>query len=79
MDDESPYCSELIYKAFLTATGVALAPFQQLVELHFLRHLPEILILGRGELPWKRPLITPAALTRSPQLQLVHSEFEPST
>ena len=79
MDDDSPYCSELIYKAFLTATGVPLAPFQSLAELHFLRHLPEILILGRGEFPWDRALITPVALTRSSELRVVHSEFEPST
>jgi len=79
MDDERVYCSELIYKAFRSATGVALAPFQKRAELNFLRHLPALLILGQGELPWNREVITPFALTRSDKLRVIHSEFDPMT
>ena len=70
-DDDAIYCSELIFKAFKTATGEALGTTQRLAQLNW----PPFEALIRrleGAIPLDREMITPRALSEAPQLREVH-------
>ena len=72
-DSEKIYCSELIHMAWLEATGKRLGEVQKLGELNWKPYEQHILSLARiSKVPLEREMITPVALTRAPELELVH-------
>ncbi len=71
LDDESIYCSELLWKAYRDATGEDLAATQPLGELHWRPHERAIRRMEHGELPLARPIITPVAVAGSSALRSV--------
>jgi hypothetical protein len=74
-DDERIYCSELIAKAVVRATGVELAPPSALGPGGFGSHGPQILRLSKGRLTEQTPMVTPAALARAPGLVRIADEL----
>ena len=76
MDDETIYCSELVWKAYLNGTGIMLNQPETLTEYRFMPYLAQILWITEGESPFNRPLITPAALTGSPYLYEITNDFK---
>jgi len=76
MDDESIYCSELVWKAYLNGTGIMLNQPETLTEYRFMPYLPQILWITEGESPFDRPLITPAGLVGSPHLLEISNDFK---
>jgi len=75
MDDAAIYCSELIYKAFRTATGEELGHLQKLGETPLEPYEPVIKQLEGGQVPLERLMITRAPL-RGPQLEKVFEQKE---
>jgi hypothetical protein len=72
MDDGKIYCSELIYKAFLAATGERLGKTCTLGSLDWRPWEESILRFAHSARPpLERVMITPAALARAPQLEKV--------
>jgi len=76
MDDAAIYCSELIYKAFRTATGEELGHLQKLGELHWQPYEPVIKQLEGGRVPLDRLMITPRCLSEAPQLEKIFEQKE---
>ena len=70
-DDESFYCSELVYKATRDATGRELGKLDRLGDLDWKPHEATIRALEGGNPPLDRKMITPVALTRAPELKLL--------
>lgn len=70
-DDESLYCSELLYKATRDATGKELGKLDRLGDLDWKSHELTIRALEGGDPPLDRKMITPVALTRAPEVKLV--------
>ena len=77
MDDESIYCSELIYKAVKNATGVPVGKLDRLGDLDWRGHEALIRAIEGGALPLEREMISPRALTESPRLRKVFGEIPP--
>jgi len=74
MDDGKIYCSELVYKAFLAVTGERLGETCTLGSLDWRPWEKSILRFAHSDrVPLDRVMITPAALARAPQLELVRS------
>lgn len=73
MDDEKIYCSELIYKAFLRATGRPLGGTVQLGELNWQPFTEIIQRYEGGPVPLEREMITPKHLASADQLMLIMS------
>lgn len=74
MDDKAIYCSELIYKAFLKATGEELGHLHKLRELKWQPYEPVIKQIEGGTVPLDREIITPRAVSEAPQLEKVFEE-----
>ncbi len=74
MDDAAIYCSELIYKAFLRATGEEMGRIQMLGELRWLPYSDVIKQIEGGKLPLERKMITPRSLSEAPQLAKVFAQ-----
>ena len=74
MDDKAIYCSELIYKAFLKATGEELGHLHQLRELKWQPYEAVIKQIEGGTVPLDRDIITPRAVSEAPQLEKVFEE-----
>lgn len=72
-DDERIYCSELIFKAVKTATGVQLGKVQKLGELNWEPHEAFIRSI-EGYVPNEREMITPQSLSEAKELTLVFSK-----
>ncbi len=72
LDDAAIYCSELIFKAFRSATGEDLGKLQTLGQLKWERHALVIKYLEGGKLPLNRLMITPRSLSESAQLERVY-------
>lgn len=72
MDDEKIYCSELVAKAFNRATGRPLGEPRRLGDLDWKPHEALIRQIEGGGLPLDREMITPQALTESPELAKVY-------
>ncbi len=72
-DDERIYCSELLFKAAKTATGVALGKVQRLGELNWEPHEAFIRSI-EGYVPKDREMITPQALSEAKELTLVYTK-----
>jgi len=65
MDDESIYCSELLWKAYKTVTNKELAPLVRLGDLNWQGSETVIREQEDGDPPLDRLMITPAAIVRS--------------
>ena len=74
-DDEHIYCSELIYKSFQRSSGLILADFVKLKDLHWKKYEAFIRNLDGGNLPLERAMILPISLLRSDKVTLVYSTF----
>lgn len=75
MSDEKLYCSELIYKAYKTATGRTVGKIEKLGDLNWKPIESVIRVLEWGGLPLEREMVTPASLTTSTDLTLIHSNY----
>lgn len=68
MADDQMYCSGLVYKAFLKTTGEQMGTLQKLGELDWKPFESFIKSIQSDHLPLDRVMITPASLSRAPQL-----------
>lgn len=73
MDDERIYCSELVYKAYLAASGESMGELVALGELSWEPFERLIRRLEGGAPPLKRVMITPRHLSEAEQLELIFS------
>lgn len=73
IDDEQIYCSELIYKAYLTASGQQLGRLTRLRDLNWRPHEATIAHFEGGPAPLDREMITPKDMARSSLLTPVYS------
>lgn len=71
-DDDRIYCSELVFKAVRTATGVSLGKVERLGDLNWQPHEAFIRSI-EGYVPKTREMITPRSLSEAPELTLVYS------
>ena len=71
MDDESIYCSELIYKAYRDATKGSLGKLVKLGDLKWRPYQQIIERLEGGPVPVEREMITPRDLALAEPLQYV--------
>lgn len=74
LDDEKIYCSELVYKAYLSATGDTLVNTQELGDLNWEDYVDDIKHYSESDdlaAVLEREVVTPVALTYSPKLQKV--------
>ncbi len=73
MDDESIYCSELVYKAFRDATDKGMGELQKLGDLNWKPYKDVIAKYARmDEVPLDRIMITPRSVAESTMLEQVH-------
>lgn len=79
MDDEKIYCSELVYKAFQTATGEPLGKLVKVSDLDWKPHEKTIRKYEGGPAPLDREMITPRDLAKAEQLELVFRDGKPVT
>ncbi len=68
LDDENLYCSELVYKAYQSATGESLGKLVRLGDLDWQTYRPLIEKIEGGAVPVDRPMIPPRQLSEAPQL-----------
>ena len=74
MDDDSIYCSELIYKAYRNASGgQQLGTLVRLGDLNWRPYESTIKHFERGPAPLDRIMITPKHLAQASQLELAFS------
>lgn len=74
LDDEKIYCSELVYKAYLSATGEPLVNTQRLGDLNWEGYVDEIKHYSESNdlaAVLEREVVTPVELTYSRRLQKV--------
>lgn len=71
-DDQKIYCSELIYKAVLNATGLRLAEFVRLGDMKWKPYEQTIRQITGGKLPLEREMITPESLVVSDKVDVVY-------
>lgn len=74
LDDEKIYCSELVYKAYLSATGETLVNTQELGDLKWEGYVDDIKHYSESNdlaAVLERDVVTPVALTHSSRLQKV--------
>lgn len=71
-DDTEIYCSELVFKAYRDAYAVEFGAWENLGDLNWRPHERFIREMEGGALPLGRSMITPVALTRSPELAKVY-------
>lgn len=75
LDDERIYCSELLYKAMLQASGRRLGSLQQLGDLNWRPYRATIERYEGGTAPLERLMITPRSLAEADELEKVHSGY----
>ncbi len=75
LDDEHIYCSELLYKAMLRASGRSLGKLQRLGELNWQPYRATIEKYEGGEPPLDRRMITPRSLSEAEELEKVYSGY----
>jgi len=75
MDDDFIYCSELVYKSFLDATGSKMGVLVSLGSLNWGKYESLIVEIEGGSVPVNRMMITPRDLAKARQLKLVHSGY----
>ncbi len=71
MDDEKIYCSELIYKGFLKASGERMGKTVKLGDLDWRPHEKVIRAIAGDPVPLTREMITPRNLAQAEQLEAV--------
>lgn len=71
MGDNAIYCSELVYKAYLNATGTKLGDLVELGDLNWQPFEDTLRKYDRGNLPLERQMITPVHLSNASQLEKV--------
>ena len=71
LDDEKIYCSELIYKAYLAATGESLGRLARFRDLRWQPYQRLIESIENGPVPLDRKMITPRGLANASQFQRV--------
>jgi hypothetical protein len=71
-DNRSAYCSSLAYLAFQETTGEQMGKLEKLRDLDWKPFEPFIKEEQNGGLPLDRVMITPASLSRAPQLHEVY-------
>jgi hypothetical protein len=72
LDDDAIYCSELIYKACLAATGQPPGKLVKLGDLDWREYRQLIEQLEGGPVPVERQMITPRDLANAEQMELVY-------
>ena len=75
MDDQAVYCSELLYKSMLNASGIRLGKTQKLGDLKWTGYKATIEKYEGGAVPLDREMITPKALSQANQLEQVFSGY----
>ncbi len=73
MDDEKLYCSELVFKAYQSASGKPLGKLVRLEALDWKPYRRFIESLEQGPVPLDRELITPRDLAAAEELERVYS------
>lgn len=73
MGNDAIYCSELVYKAYLNATGSELGDLVMLGELNWQPFEDVIRKYDGGNLPLERQMITPIHLSKASQLKKVYT------
>jgi len=68
LDDESIYCSELIFKAFKDASGIELGKLMKLGEMNWKPYAKTIMEFEGADPPLDRLMITPGHLAQAEQL-----------
>ena len=71
LDDDNIYCSELIWKAYRTASGAELGRLVRLGDLNWRPFIETIEYYEGAAAPLDRKMITPIELARAPQLRFV--------
>lgn len=74
LDDEKIYCSELVYKAYESATGETLVDTQELSDLKWEGHEEDIKYYSESDdlvAVLEREVVTPVSLTTSPRLKKI--------
>lgn len=71
MSDDSIYCSELAYKAFLKTTGEEMGKLEKLGDLDWKPFEGYIKSIQANTLPLNRLMITPASLSNAKQIKVV--------
>lgn len=75
LDDEKIYCSELLYKSMLMASGVALGKLQELGDLNWRPYRDTIEKYEGGKVPLGRRMITPRSLAEADELEKVYHGY----
>lgn len=75
MDDEAIYCSELVYKAMLKASGIQLGKPQKLGELNWRPYSATIEKYEGGNAPLERQMITPRSQSEAAELEKVFDGY----
>ena len=78
MDDEKIYCSELLYKSMLAASGEKVGRLQKLGDLNWRPYRATIEKIEGGPVPVSREMITPRALAEGEQLEPVFRGYPAS-
>ena len=73
MDDQKIYCSELVYKAYRTASGESLGLLVKLGDLNWQPYQRTIEAIEKGPVPIDRIMITPRHLSEAKQLERIHA------
>ncbi len=73
MDDDSIYCSELVFKAYQRATGEELGQLVRLGDMNWQPYRETIEYYEGGLVPYDRLMITPKDLAKAKQLERVMS------
>ncbi len=73
MDDEKIYCSELLYKGYMGATGQPLGKVMKLRELNWKPYEGTIKEIEGGTVPLEREIITPRAVSEAAEVEKVYS------
>jgi len=75
MDEEHIYCSELVYKAMLDASGIRLGKLQRLGDLNWQPYRRTIEAYEGGKPPLEREMVTPRSMSEAPELVEVHRGY----
>lgn len=75
LDDETIYCSELIYKSFLSASGAKLGKLVKLGDMNWKPYEKTIIKYEGGPVPLDRMMITPRHLSEADELEKVYSTY----
>ena len=75
MDDGAIYCSELLYKAMLNASGIRLGKLEKLGELDWQPYRATIEKIEGAKAPLERQMITPKSLSEAPELDKVFDGY----